>query len=132
MSKKSLFIIILLIIISIGFIFVLTRDKGLSEDANTNISERPEGQIILFYGEGCPHCAVVEEYIEQNNIKEKISFEQKEIYNNKNNAQELTSKAKMCGLPTNSIGVPFLWDGEKCFIGDKDVVDFFKEKAGSK
>jgi len=87
------------------------------------------GQIILFYGDGCPHCEIVEEYIEKNNIKEKLSFVEKEVYYNKINANELGEKAKICGLPTNSIGVPFLFDGEKCFIGDQDIINFFKQKT---
>ena len=51
--------------------------------------------------------------------------------NNQNNAKELTEKARICGLPTDSIGVPFLWDGEKCFIGDQDIINFFSAKGGS-
>lgn len=62
-------------------------------------------------------------------MDDKISFAQKEFYYNQNNAKELEAKAKICGLPTNSIGVPFLWDGEKCLIGDQDIINFFKKKT---
>lgn len=86
-------------------------------------------QIILFYGDGCPHCAIVEKYIEENDIINKVSFAQKEVYHNQSNAKELEEKAKICGLPTDSIGVPFLWDGEKCLIGDQDIINFFKQKT---
>jgi glutaredoxin len=73
----------------------------------------------------------VEKYIEENKIQDKISFTQKEVYYNQNNAKELEAKAKICGLPTDSIGVPFLWDGEKCLIGDQDIINFFSAKGGS-
>lgn len=86
------------------------------------------GEIILFYGNGCPHCAKVDEFIKDNNIEEKISFAKKEVYNNVANASELSQKAKKCGMDTKSIGVPFLWDGEKCLVGDVDIIDFFKKK----
>ncbi|PIR67099.1 MAG: hypothetical protein COU51_00290 [Parcubacteria group bacterium CG10_big_fil_rev_8_21_14_0_10_36_14] len=86
-------------------------------------------QIILFYGDGCPHCTIVEEYIKENSIGDKISFAQKEVCYNQNNAKKLGAKAKICGLPTDSIGVPFLWDGEKCLIGDQDIINFFKQKT---
>lgn len=87
-----------------------------------------ESQVILFYGQGCPHCAIVEDYIEKNNINEKISFEEKEVYYNKGNANDLIQKAKACGIPTDSIGVPFLWDGEKCYVGDQEIIEFFNQK----
>ncbi len=82
--------------------------------------------ITLFYGDGCPHCETVEEFIKKNNLKDKISFVQKEVYNDKKNSDDLVAKAKICGIPTNSIGVPFLWDGTKCLVGGKDIIDLFK------
>jgi len=33
----------------------------------------PEG-IILFYGEGCPHCKVVDDFITENKIEDKVKF----------------------------------------------------------
>jgi glutaredoxin len=85
-------------------------------------------QIILFYGDGCPHCALVEQYVTANNVALKVPFVKKEVYSNDKNAEELAAKAKICGLPINSIGVPFLWDGSKCRVGDQDIIEFFKER----
>jgi glutaredoxin len=85
--------------------------------------------VTLFYGDGCPHCALVEEYVSQNGIEAKIPFTKKEVYYNRQNADELVAKAKICGYPTDSIGVPFLWDGSKCLVGDRDIIEFFKSKS---
>ena len=112
---------------AIAVLFVITL---LFKEGSGGQSTNEQNQIIFFYGEGCPYCVVVEKYIEQNNIKEKISFEEKEVYNNKDNANDLTNKAKMCGLSTNSIGVPFLWNGSECFVGDKEITEFFEKKIG--
>jgi glutaredoxin len=103
-------------------------------DEQSNIVEESEfftadDQIILFYGKGCPYCVVVEKYIKENDISQKISFLEKEVYFNKNNARELEAKAKKCGLSSNSFGVPFLWDGQNCLIGDRDIINFFKQKT---
>lgn len=38
----------------------------------------------------------------------------------------MVAKARVCGLNTNSIGVPFLWDGSNCLIGDCDIISFFE------
>lgn len=106
-------------------------NKTVPESEKTipkNPSENSESQIILFYGDGCPHCALVEKYIKEHNVQDKISLSQKEVYYNQSNAKELEDKAKICSLSTNSIGVPFLWDGKKCLIGDQDIINFFKQK----
>jgi len=128
MNKKIIIPTILFIIILIFSFIIILKDKknSLANDSNNSL---PESQIVLFYGTGCPHCANVEKYIRENNIKDKINFEEKEVYYNRKNADDLVAKAKICGIPTNYIGVPFLWDGEKCFVGDKDIIDFFKQKT---
>jgi len=87
-----------------------------------------QDEIILFYGDGCPHCANVEKFLEDNNVKDKIEFEQKEVYHNKQNANELRQKAQACGLSTASIGVPFLWYKGECRIGDQNIIEIFKQK----
>jgi len=130
MKNKIIIPAILFIAVSVFSFVVLTKNKesGLSDNHQEN-QQIEKSQIILFYGDGCPHCAIVEDYIKENSIGDKISFAQKEVYYNQNNAKELTEKARICGLPTDSIGVPFLWDGEKCFIGDQDIINFFKQKT---
>lgn len=88
----------------------------------------PEG-IILFYGEGCPHCKNVDDYIEQNNIAEKVKFTNLEVWYNKNNQKIITEVAKRCKINSNEVGVPLLYDGTKCYSGDVDTIDFFKNAA---
>lgn len=104
-----------------------TEDKKIESDSS--VSPKTQEEIILFYGDGCPHCAIVEKFITENGIDKKISLEQKEVYYNKQNASELTKKAEICKINTDSIGVPFLWDGTGCLVGDQDIVDFLKLKA---
>jgi len=131
MKNKIIVPTILFAAVLVFSFFALSQEKNRNQApvANTTIIEnQTSDQIIFFYGDGCPHCAIVEEYIKENNISDKISFAQKEVYHNQNNAKELESKAKICGIPTNSIGVPFLWDGSKCIIGDQPIIDFFKSK----
>ncbi len=126
--KKKMFVLLVLFAVVLIFsFFALSREENKNWPAD---QQGGQSRIILFYGEGCPHCAKVEEYIKQNQIENKISFAQKEVYYNKNNADEMAGKAKICGLPDGSIGVPFLWDGEKCLIGDQDIIDFFKQNKG--
>ncbi|MDO8443079.1 MAG: hypothetical protein Q7S81_02380 [bacterium] len=124
MKRKDLFILITFLAAVMIVIFAVSRNPDW-------FAVKKDDSIILYAGTGCPHCANVEKYIKENQVDSKITFTQKEVYNNQFNAKDLQSKAKICGLPTDSIGVPFLWDGEnaKCFMGDVDVINFFQEKT---
>lgn len=121
MKKVILIFLVIVVLIGISFFFFKKSQSNKS-------SEMPKG-IVLFYGIGCPHCAKVEDFIKENKVKEKISFEEKEIYFNRKNLELLTKVAEECKFK-EEIGVPFLWDGEneKCIMGDEPIINFFKEK----
>jgi glutaredoxin len=127
MNKKIIIPTILFAVVLVFSFAILLK----GEAKNGREDNKQESEIILFYGIGCPHCAEVEEYIKQNQVDSKISLVQKEVYYNPENAKELEEKAQKCGLITNSIGVPFLWDGKSCIIGDRPIIDFFKQKINT-
>jgi glutaredoxin-related protein len=86
---------------------------------------------IFFYGNTCPHCEDIEEWMKENKIEEKVKLVKKEVYDNGANSFELAQAAESCGLPTDSIGVPFLYTPEgKCLIGTPDIVGYLSNKAG--
>jgi glutaredoxin len=91
------------------------------------LTNKPE--MILFFGDTCPHCKNVENYIQTNNVKSKLNFQELEVFNNADNASLLGEKAKQCGLDTsNGVGVPFFFDGKNCIQGDEPIIEFFKTK----
>jgi len=128
MNKK--FLAATLVFIIVLFVGIMALNKHENKLAETVKTASQNTEIILYYGEGCPHCEKVDEFIATNNIKDKIQFSSKEVFLNQANAQELGTKAKICGIDSGSVGVPFLWDGSKCIIGDEDIINFFKTKAG--
>jgi glutaredoxin len=140
--KKTL-ITGLLIVVVVGLLSVVvlgSREKK-NEPINTSNSEEITPEVtqvfsakipIFFYGNTCPHCADVERWMQENKVEEKIKITKKEVYDNQQNAQELTQTAKKCGLPTDSIGVPFLFAEGKCLIGTPDITSFLSQKAGIK
>lgn len=91
------------------------------------IKNKPE-QPILFYSNYCSHCKNVEQYINENNIKEKYSFTELEVADNQDNAIILAQKAAKCGIDTDNIGVPLLYDNGKCFVGDIDINNYLSTK----
>jgi glutaredoxin len=116
--KTKVLAIVFLVLAVILIIFLFSKNSQL-----------PSG-LILFYREDCPHCINVENYVKENGIEQKVKFEKKEVLENKDNARLLEKLAKKCGLPTDKVGVPFLWDGQsqKCLVGDVDIINFFSEK----
>lgn len=123
MKKEKVFlgIIVLALAAAVVYAFWGVPYKGSSQK-----------NAVLFYGDGCPHCEIVDKFVEENKVREKVQFERKEVFNNRTNANEMASRAKNCGIKTSGMGVPFLWDGEKCYQGDVDVIEFFKKKINEK
>jgi glutaredoxin len=84
-------------------------------------------KITLFYGDTCPHCEDVEEYINSHDIEGKVSFRRLEVFNNRANSQLLAAKAASCGLDTASVGVPFVFENDNCYMGVEEVTSFFQQ-----
>lgn len=72
--------------------------------------------IYLFYGESCPHCRELEEFLEpylkQN---ENVILNKYEVWNNKDNQEKLNEVQKI--LNDNSSGVPYLIIGNNVITG---------------
>ena len=89
-------------------------------------------EYILFYGNGCPHCAQVEQFIKDNAVDKKFDIDLKEIYFNRNNLADLQVYLDKLDLDTHQIGVPFLVitkENECSYInGSQPIIDFFQAK----
>lgn len=117
MAKKIIIAVIVIAVVVIALFFLLKKPQ------------MPFG-TVLFYGDTCSHCKNVEDYITANKVEEKVALEKKEVFNDQNNARILERVAAFCGLPTDEIGVPFLWDSQnkRCLVGDADIINFFETK----
>jgi glutaredoxin len=138
MNKKIIIAAFLFLFISIATTAVLVFEKNQNsqtapaaqEPGPIDSSSIVDGKIILFYGDGCPHCLKVEAFLEEKNASQKISYETKEVWNDSANRELMMEKVKACQMNSANIGVPFLWDGEngKCLIGEDQVMEFFQKK----
>ncbi len=90
------------------------------------------GQYIFFYWNWCPHCAKVEKFFDENNIKQKFKVIYKEVYQNNQNRQEFLNYVKKLWLDLNKVWVPFLIieNPNECkyIAWDEDIINFFKTK----
>lgn len=63
---------------------------------------------ILFYGNGCPDCVKVEEYVKEHTLTKQFDLVQKEVFFNKNNLTEFNGYLDKHKLTYDKVGVPFL------------------------
>jgi len=115
--KKIMIIIILILIIFIVF-FLINKNAG---------NQIYDNQIILFFSQTCIHCQNVKKFIIENDISQKLVFEEKDVSNSEN-LDVLNKLAKRCNL-SRDISIPFLWNGNSCILGDVDIINFLKEKT---
>ncbi len=94
-------------------------------------SSTSSSQILFFYGQGCPHCAAVETYFEQNNLYGKYPIVRKEVYFNSENAQLFTKTMQELGVPADSVGVPTIVMGDKVITGDTPIIKNFVTDANA-
>ncbi len=123
--KKLVLIIVIITITFFGY-------KYFSNSTPTsNISDK-DAELILFWGDGCPHCEVVKKYIKDNDIDSKIKIAYKEVYYNKTNQQQLQEIVKKCPEINSSegVGVPLGFSNidTKCLYGDKPIQDWLSSK----
>jgi glutaredoxin len=92
----------------------------------------PVGGYEYYWGDGCPHCKVVAEFLDSWEDKDKVTLTKFETWNDANNAKKLSKVFDYCKTPANQRGVPVLFtpDG-KCLIGDTPIIEKLKEAASS-
>ena len=125
MKRFPLLIGFVSILIIIGGVFIFSNNsKEQTETTPPNLPDSYE----YYWGEGCPHCANVEEFIETWENKDKVQIDKKEVYKNQDNIALFKSRVEYCGLPNNQVGVPFLFtpDGE-CVVGDTPIIERLKQ-----
>jgi len=128
----KIIVIIIVVIVLTGGIFWAWQSGIFSKVSSVAVTPTPlPAGIVLFYGQGCPHCKDVEDFIVKNKIDDKVKITRLEVWYNKANQKLLGQIAQKCGITSDSVGVPFLYDGNgKCYIGEVDVPNFLKTAAG--
>ena len=125
MKRFPLLIGFVSILIIIGGVFIFSNNsKDVAETTPPNLPDSYE----YYWGEGCPHCANVEEFIGTWENKDKVQIDKKEVYKDQANIALFKSRVEYCGLPNNQVGVPFLFtpDGE-CVVGDTPIIERLKQ-----
>ncbi|MDR1987276.1 MAG: hypothetical protein LBQ24_00430 [Candidatus Peribacteria bacterium] len=89
----------------------ITTDN--SENSTIDV-EKLLGDLILtsnytyYYGDLCPHCLNVDEYLTENDLYNKLNITKKEVWNDIKNAEEMKITLERLGLDVEKSGVPFI------------------------
>jgi len=83
--------------------------------------------MTLYWGEGCPNCSQMESWLANTTSARLTAITKKEIYNNRENYEELRKVGKSYGIPEEFIGIPFLAMGEKHLMGHSNIITFLEE-----
>jgi glutaredoxin len=118
MKKFPLIIGLVTILIIVGGIFLFSK-----RETPPSLPTSYE----YFWGEGCPHCKNVDDFLSTWSGKDQFKLDKMEIHNNSVNANKLSVRAQSCNITGNDVGIPFLFTPEgKCIVGDVDIINFFK------
>lgn len=128
--KQIIFILIIIAVLASFLKFVPSKSLNF---LNKNLVANPD--LIIFWGQGCPHCENVKKFISDNNISSKLKLTLKEVYLNKDNQEEMKKDANECPEidVSQGIGVPFGFSPSehKCVIGDQPIIDWIKSKIST-
>ena len=119
MFKKTLPFLVIIVVLSALFFL---------------LSKKPHLDLIFYYGDSCPHCKNVEDWLAENNSEEKIKVDYKEVYDTDSNRNELyRTVSEYCPeliTESGSIGVPTAFDpvNQKCIQGDTPIIEFLSSK----
>jgi glutaredoxin-related protein len=120
MKRFPIIAVVVTLAVIVGGVLLFSRNSISSQTPSPTAYE-------YFYGNGCPHCANVNEFLSTWDGLNKINLEKKEVYSNNQNAEVMATRAASCGIVKSELGVPFLYtpDG-KCLMGDQPIIDYFK------
>lgn len=87
-------------------------------------------QYVLFYGETCPHCHVVMDWMDEAGVDSRLDVARKEVYSNPQFSEQMNLAAQNCGI--DRIGVPFLYDAsqKECVVGSTPIIDHLTAELG--
>lgn len=129
--RKKIFSLLLILVLLLPFsVLALTEDYQNKMASITN-TEIEDGKInfYLFKGEGCPHCADEEKWLQdiKKEYKDYVNFYEFEVWYDENNSK-MMEKAKEI-FDFSGPGVPFTVIGDKYYSGFSDSIGTMMENT---
>jgi glutaredoxin len=120
------------VLISIALIFIIAfvmAKKPAAVEAPTDDYSQPS--MILFSSEDCPHCQNVKKYLDNNQVRDRIKFQEIEISQNKENEKLFIEKSLACGGSLErGLTIPFLFDDNGlCLTNENNIIQYFENQS---
>lgn len=115
-------IVVTVLILGLGAYFLTKPQKQV------DIPQREANVYEYFWGNGCPHCKVVQDFLDTWDKKDTIKLTKYEVWYDKANAKIMEARYNNCSeKPQGQMAVPFMVtpDG-KCLVGDEPIINLFK------
>ncbi len=117
MNKSGIILIVATILIMFGGAYIFSKPVEIPELSGYE----------YYWGDGCPHCKIVDEFTQNWTGKDKINIKKLEVWKNTKNAELMAERAKNCNIVRTEMGVPLLVTPEgKCLIGDQPIIEHYK------
>lgn len=95
----------------------------------SRVQAQSKPNIYFFYGTGCPHCALAEEFFLKENLYSRYPIDKREIYFNRENALLFNVLMDRLQVPPEGRGVPMVVMGDIVIMGDAPIIDTFVAEA---
>lgn len=92
-----------------------TTTTTVSTTTKAQTLDSSEVTMYIFFGDGCPHCAELNEYINSDSFFKDVKIVKYETWYDANNQELVKKVGKKLGVEVN--GVPFIVIGNKYFEG---------------
>ena len=110
-------------LLSIIFI-VLFSGLALAQNSCLDNALKDPKTLYFFYGDGCPHCAAAEPFLEELKQKYNFTIVSHEVWHNSSNEKIFEEFLVAYNIPKNSWGVPAFFMGSRHITGfdNKDSI----------
>ena len=110
-----------LLLLLLGLFVLVLSPSATSAASPTPVPSTENSTLILFHGEGCPHCAAEREYlVELAQSHPDLEIRQYEVWHDAGNQDLLVQYAQELGFEPS--GVPVTIVGEQVWIGFSDAI----------
>lgn len=135
---KNKLLAIFVLVMALGFSSTVYAEGEepllISEDpAATDVMTIDPEVYYLFVATGCPHCANVEKYMEENDIQNEFDVQIFDIAVETDKQDDLLQlcqeRAQSEQEQSQCGGVPEMIHGEDLYIGEDEIINYFKAKG---
>ncbi len=127
MHKKEFILLASFVFLIVLFVLFFLSLFNNNEE-KTSIPVDLGKEIIIFSGDTCPDCHIVEAYIVKNQIDKKLNINIKEVYNDISNAYLYEDKFRRCNPQPEIEVVPMLWEDGFCLTGPDQIIPYLNSK----